>query len=155
MGKSFLKRIFGRRSSQAIAVQPALPKRRFHQADYRRFIGEQLGYQSVYFPQLTEIHNRMLRKPEFHGKGKVPVITGDREIDALVTRNMQQMCRLKYQINELRLRATKIKDPKTSLEDAKKLWDASRMCEVQFENLKDQTSKIFLEFFMVKKKPAQ
>lgn len=156
MGKRLLKRILMRGKTSAATVSAVFSKpRRITQGQHLGFIKKQLSFQSKYFPQLTAIHNRLILKAELYPKSKVPVITGSRSVDIALARNMKEMHRLEFQINDLRQAATKISDPAKSLEQARKLVKSARKLERRFNNLKEKNFQLFLKHFAAEQKPAQ
>ena len=143
MVRKLFKKIFKGRAKKPVAEPVQATPARPQEPDYMRFIRTQLSYQTKYFPRLTKIHNEFIRKPSFHRKGKVPVITGSARIDAKLVRNMRKMMVLEREINSVRNTATRIKN----LEHAKSLVDKARSLESQFNDLKQDNFNLYLDFF--------
>jgi len=110
-----------------------------------KFAIRQIGFQSTYFPELTMVHNRLLRQCDFHHGTKVLKITGEQNADTRLMRNMEHMMALEAQINELRMQSRKNRRGES---DA--LIDQATGLEHRFSGLKAENLKIFSRFFAKK-----
>lgn len=138
MVRRLFRKLFQAKAHHPKPHVPAEPVR----PEYLRFILKQLSYQSRYFPELTGIHNKMLKVVQFHKK-TIPIITGNLKLDVKLTRNMRTMLRFEEKINTQRSRALK---PLT-LEETKAVADEARMFENQFNLLKEENFLIFKQHF--------
>jgi len=107
-----------------------------------KFAIMQLSFQSTYFPELTRVHNRLLKQRDFHHGTKALKITGDLENDTKLMRNMGRMMALEAGINGLRLRARN-----AIHHESDKLIDRATRLEQRFNGLKAQNFRIFAKVY--------
>ena len=107
-----------------------------------KFAIMQISFQSAYFPELTGVHNRLIKQRDFHHGTKALKITGDLENDTRLMRNMGRMMALETGINRLRLRA---KNAIRHERDA--LIDRATRLESRFNGLKAENFRIFAKVY--------
>ena len=106
-----------------------------------------LSIESTYIPELTRLHNSLLRHPMFYPETEILVVTGKQETDRQLQKNSEAMGRLREQIRSHR---TKAKGTKKHADMLREL-DAAQKLEQEFSNMKDKNLRLLLEHFKTQK----
>lgn len=116
------------------------------------FLMKELSVQGATLPGLATKYNELLKQPSFYSRPNgrrsgILVITGNREDDALLAKNMHRMRALEARIGLLGIGAERIRNQGRAIDAAKRIADGARALESKLGALRKENSAILRKAF--------